>query len=102
MDKEAEIIKAIKEMGVFRTLYKPDEISRVVSKAIKTLEEPKTGITIPDNATNGDVIKLLFSKATYFNEDSSCATMKVNMGELDEYVDFYIDWWNAPYKREEK
>ena len=51
-----------------------------------------------DHATNGDVIKTMFPKAKIFNEDTSCATMKIDMGEHDEYVDFYTDWWNAPYK----
>ena len=42
--REKEIINAIKEMGVFRTPYDKDEVSKVVSKAIKALEqEPKTG-----------------------------------------------------------
>ena len=90
MDRETEIIKAIKEMGVFRTPYKPDEVSRVVSKAIKALEEQKTGITIPDNATNGDVIKALFPNGV----------PKDVIWTLS--FDKCLDWWNAPYKREEK
>lgn len=57
-------------------------------------------IKMPDDATNGDVIKALFSKIKYYNEDSSCATLKIDMGEHNEYVDFYEDWWNAPYKAE--
>ena len=57
-------------------------------------------IKIPDNATNGDVIKALFPKIKYYNEDTSCVTLKIDMGEHNEYVDFYEDWWNAPYKAE--
>lgn len=36
---------------------------------------------IPDNATNGDIIKTLFPQ------------------EGDFETDFDTDWWNAPYKR---
>ena len=59
-------------------------------------------IEIPENATNGDVIKAAFPNMRYFNEDTSCATMKYDMGDHIEYVDFYTDWWDAPYKREVK
>ena len=37
-DQEKEIIKGIKEMGVFRTPYKASDVSSVVVKAIKTYE----------------------------------------------------------------
>jgi len=54
----------------------------------------KNGIPIPDNATNGDVIKVMFADA------------EVN-GETDLTVSFSIDsntaftrkWWNAPYQK---
>lgn len=46
-DREKEILNAINEMGVFRTPYPNDEVSRLVSKLIKdkvkALENQKTG-----------------------------------------------------------
>lgn len=53
-------------------------------------------IVLPDNPTNGDVIKAVFPNA------------KVEIGRLAAIVDFsnretdafFFDWWNAPYKRE--
>jgi len=39
------------------------------------------GTPIPDNATNGDVIKALFPN------------------EHDFETDFDADWWNAPYQK---
>lgn len=45
--------------------------------------------------TNGDVIKAMFPNGEVYNEETSCVTVKFNG---NEYVDFYADWWNAPYK----
>ena len=54
-------------------------------------------ITIPDNATNGDMIKALFP-----NQDSDAVDSAALLG-LDGYVlsTFPKSWWNAPYKRGE-
>lgn len=54
-------------------------------------------IPIPDNATNGDVIKTLFNV-----EDDDIKTFKLsNMAVVDTWdwrMDTTLDWWNAPYK----
>ena len=42
------------------------------------------GTPIPDNATNGDVIKAMFGEVAYL-------LIKKTMGEYD--------WWNAPYQK---
>ena len=61
-------------------------------------QDEANAIVIPDNATNGDVIKAIFP---------ICCS---NMGNLDNgiVVDFVgdlhtfnKDWWNAPYKKGE-
>jgi hypothetical protein len=49
----------------------PDEIVRMI----------QNGTPIPDNATNGDVIKALFPN------------------EHDFETDFDEEWWNAPYRK---
>lgn len=41
----------------------------------------KNGTPIPDNATNGDVIKAMFPN------------------EYDFETDFDAEWWNAPYQK---
>lgn len=57
--------------------------------------------TIPNNATNGDIIKALFP---YVNvKDRSTMYYSVNIEDLssDEElntVGFRKDWWNAPWK----
>ena len=43
-----------------------------------------TVLTIPDNPTNGDMIKAMFP----------------NEGDFE--TDFDADWWNAPYKGGQK
>ena len=64
----------------------------------------KNGTPIPDNVTNGDMIKSMFPDATIFNDDDAdgdltCVTMRFDCGECLEYVDFYDHFWNAPYQK---
>lgn len=59
------------------------------------------GIAIPDNATNGDMIKALFPDIEI--ADSPCLD-KVYTGIMfGKYIGVNIDcmrdWWSAPYKR---
>lgn len=50
-------------------------------------------IVIPDNATNGDVIKALFPKA-----DIDGRHKEVYVVIDDEVLDFSENWWFAHYK----
>lgn len=50
------------------------------------------GTPIPDNATNGDVIKALFPTADISLNDS-CFEGVVNKYGFD------MKWWNAPYQK---
>lgn len=82
-----------------------DEMSE---RAIKAMQEPKTdAITIPEGATNGDVLKALFPaqehQIEYAIEDVlKTATMFVFTEECAFYTSFDLDWWNAPYKESEE
>ena len=56
------------------------------------------GTPIPDNATNGDVIKALYSDAKYdtyfdFIAMTTHTERTVFMSRFDR------DWWNAPYQK---
>lgn len=51
------------------------------------------GIPIPDNATNGDVIKAMFTNSEYEILDNTVIT------EIDNGLWFTLDWWNAPYQK---
>lgn len=52
---------------------------------------------IPDNATNGDMIKALFPNASRTAENDNY----VYIENLDSYIphEFFSNWWNSPYKR---
>lgn len=50
-------------------------------------------INIPEDATNGDVIKAMFSTAKFY-----CAERLQTAGMPRRNADFDVDWWNAPYK----
>lgn len=62
------------------------------------------GTPIPDNATNGDMIKAMFP-----NQTIGCAIpitdrngAKFYRTTINGVTDFTEDWWNAPYKAEPK
>lgn len=50
-------------------------------------------IPIPENATNGDVIKAMFPTAKFY-----CAERLQTAGMPRRNADFDVDWWNAKYK----
>ena len=59
---------------------------------------PVPAIPIPENATNGDVLKrLLYGKAiiTEFIHDVNISVNNKVIGQFD------MEWWNSPYKRGE-
>ena len=59
-------------------------------------------IKIPDNATNGDVIKAMFpySEAVYREKsDEADAYVTLFIDDCDICQEYSLDWWNAPYKR---
>lgn len=53
------------------------------------IDNASTVYNIPDNATNGDVIRALF-KPNYVE--------KIDDNVIVENYDFNKDWWNSPYK----
>lgn len=56
------------------------------------------GMTFPDNATNGDVIKALFPDSE-LNKESDYVYLTISRGVYLE--DRNATWWNAPYKEAE-
>ena len=58
-------------------------------------------INIPEDATNGEVIKAMFPNAEYdYHEKSELvdAHVTVFINDCDTYQDYSMDWWNAKYK----
>ena len=54
-------------------------------------------IPIPENATNGDVIKAVFSDAEPERRDNNMVIIQYK--PFFRAHDSHIDWWNAPYKQ---
>lgn len=72
---------------------------------IKKVNEMPTinAIPIPDNATNGDVIKAMFPSIDFTEMAFTVhATTSVTSNGVKGGIsyDFWKDWWNAPYKAE--
>ena len=59
------------------------------------VREQQTVLTIPDNPTNGDMIKALFPNKQFV---SICST-RIYDFTTDNKIDCDLDWWNALYKR---
>lgn len=53
---------------------------------------------IPDNATNGDVIKAVTGED--FSRGASIYNHDLMICEGEYYLAFNIDWWNSTYKKE--
>ena len=60
------------------------------------------GTPIPDNATNGDVIKAIFGykRISHFNDNPPLVDVYgLDNNDDTDAVTFYEDWWNAPYQK---
>lgn len=57
---------------------------------------PVNVIPIPDNATNGDMIKAIFSN---LEGKEKAFEIEVNVNK-NKVGNISVDWWNAPYKVE--
>ena len=58
-------------------------------------------IEIPEGATNGDILKVMFPKheiTLLIAKDNSC-WWEMNIDGNDESLIFQSEWWNAPYMR---
>lgn len=62
-----------------------------VDRAYDLAYEKVDFIEIPDNATNGDMIKAMFPNEVGYGESTSC----IYYGTMR----FDRDWWNSSYKR---
>ena len=60
------------------------------------LDSGRVEITIPDNPTNGDMVKALFPNYDYDCEDSDVRLMDYCC-ILCHFPEW---WWNSPYKKE--
>ncbi|MBO7733421.1 MAG: hypothetical protein J6S67_12725 [Methanobrevibacter sp.] len=65
----------------------------------------QNGTPIPDNATNGDVIKAIFDTTEehfymdYLYGDEDRMVNVYGLDRSDDPATFYADWWNALYQK---
>lgn len=56
-------------------------------------------INIPEDATNGDAIKLLFPQLNIVGLfETTKQRIMVKFDKKDDSHDFELDWWNAKFK----
>lgn len=75
-------------------LEQPLDIVNYPSHEVK---EAPTVLTIPDNPTNGDMIKVLFPNVKIVDNGFT-----IEWRENGKFITTFDgnDWWNAPYKAE--
>ena len=73
------------------------------------VDSTPTVLTIPDNPTNGDMIKALFPyiEPKFYKNMSDMYTVYIKIddkvyGDMYNIHTFSTDWWNAPYKRDDE
>ena len=94
-DEEVEIINrnGFNKDGSFSF-----KLNEVVKQAIRN------GVILPDNATNGDVIKAMFPNCKDWKaklEDNDGEVYEVHFVQLPNSLTvnkYEESWWNAPYK----
>ena len=88
-EKIEEYIKDYIPIGAGDNVFcYPDEIVRMI----------QNGTPIPDNATNGEVIKAFYPELVVgSNNLEKTIFLRPNATVVIE--DRMSDWWNAPYKR---
>lgn len=85
------IIDIDKELAEKGHWYTDEEMWTVIKAA-------QNGTPIPDNATNGEVIKAMFPnmKIRWETVSRIGITYKNNQ---DYITEFDLSWWNAPYQK---
>ena len=74
--------------NVFTRLFDCGTENTIDLDRIKVCNAIRKGTPIPDNVTNGDVIKVLFEPNLI---------RRIGNVVREEY-EFDVDWWNSPYR----
>jgi len=82
--------------NVFTRLFDCGTEDMIDLDRIKACNAIRKGTPIPDNATNGEVIKTMFDIKEVDMENTYC----VHFPEEEEYGHYFFKgWWNAPYQK---
>jgi hypothetical protein len=96
---EEELIRALEE-GNLGNVYTLEEYVEDLKTALcDARKQLKNAIPIPDNATNGDMIKTITGED--FSRGASIYNHDLMICDGEYYLAFNVDWWNAPYKKED-
>lgn len=89
-----EEVKIIKRNGFNKDGTFSFKLNEVIKQAIRN------GVVLPDNATNGDMIKAMFPSIEVQREISSTSDNIVMRDDsfFGAINRFHTDWWKAPYK----
>ena len=80
--------------GIIKSVMEKVADGAVLPKGHGDLKDAEAVLTIPDNPTNGDMIKALFPEDR-ITELNDCILV---IGSEYQYQHHYPkDWWNAPY-----
>ncbi len=103
MDKMRQLkeeLKLIQAGTAFLESKETNPLQLIADNRIKPYKKVDA-IIIPDGATNGDMIKLMFPDAETWEvtrDDVHCAY--ISFKDVCGIIGFPLSWWNAPYKKE--
>ena len=105
IESEKNMKNLIKETVIYKKLTSRiyDEGESLYNHEVT--EEEVNAIEIPQNATNGDMIKNMFNIPDSEIEEGLLSTIYIytikgdSQDFLKKQITFNKDWWNAPYKR---
>lgn len=66
---------------------------------IDQINEAEPVLTIPDNPTNGDMIRALYGEPAKMEGTGVLYKFKYRNGKPMFSTYYDLDWWNSPYKR---
>ena len=83
-------------------IYKASKIIAVQYEDVVQipLEVIANGTSIPDNATNGDIVQIMFPYAEYNTYVD--VVDRIAMADKDFEIHFDEDWWNSLYQKGNK
>jgi len=76
------------EVGAWQRVH-PDTMYKAI----------ENGTPLPDNATNGDVMKAMFNTTEEHFYDEDRMVDVYGLDRNDDPSTFYADWWNSPYQK---
>lgn len=87
-------------MNVGDVYFEKNTVIGIDLSGVHSKCEEVNAIEIPENATNGDMIKAMFPKAPIKYEEFLIKIHFYEPAKID--ITFHKCWWDAPYKENKK